>query len=750
MKFLNKCSLHYKYFISYTIILSIPLILIGGFIYQYFIETVRSEVIKNNKQVLSQVQYNLDVKMDELEKIAFQISLNNQLTPYRVTRDGYWGRQALQELNKYKTGNSFIYDLVLYYDKQPFLFSSYSTYQVEEFMDGLFGYTSWNQDQFRQDILHNSLSKVYAPQPIKPLGDNPFITYMVPIPKSATNYGVVMFFIKESSIQLLIQNILEDDGKATFILDREGKLVNTTESSNASQMAVIAPYLQSKADEGTMKLQIKDVDFLVSYTRSPRNGWTYVTLVEEDKIMTRVVFIKKIALISLAATFLLGLCLSYLFMKLNYSPIRKLRQFIESETGESLQQHVNEFEAFQSIVHQMSNKNRSMQSQIIFSRPVLRNFYLHELLRGNIEELSKLNWMVNETGIYFYYDWFRSVILQLDTSEESINEILPQIARKLEEELDQENVGYALDTWENNKIVFIIASESDSPIAFLKQMEKLQMALRIEWGVHATIGVGNAYAKTSEIGKSYIEANTALDYRLIRGKRSIIFIHEVVEGDRALQMVNEMENIRLYIHRGEIEQLSNYLSELIREIKVKNVSLFVVRNICYDLIHLIVTTLNELQQNDQYEAIGYPDVITLLDYETIDELSDMITDISILICRHIEESKNRSSVQWKNELVTYVDEQFTNPQFSLQLMAEQFSVTPPYLSRIFKEETGKTLTQYVNGLRIEKVKKMLADGEDNLQELVEKVGYTNVSSFIRKFKESEGITPGDYRKIYTK
>ncbi|WP_167859136.1 helix-turn-helix domain-containing protein [Paenibacillus cymbidii] len=750
MKFLNKLSLHYKYFISYTIILSIPLILIGGIIYQYFIETVRSEVIKNNKQMLSQVQYNLDVKMDELEKIAFQISLNNQLTPYRVTRDGYWGRQALQELNKYKTGNSFIYDLVLYYDQQPLVFSSYSTYQTEEFMEGLFGYPSWNEDQFRQDILRNSLSKVYAPQQMKLLEDNQFITYLVPIPKSATSYGAVMFFIKASSVQLLIQNILEDDGKATFVLDREGKLINTTEPGSVSQMAVIAPYLQAEADEGTMKLPIKEVNFLVSYTKSPRNGWTYVTLVEEDKIMTRVVWIKKIALLSLAATFLLGLGLSYLFMKLNYSPIRKLRQFIESETGEPLQQHGNEFEAFRHVVRQMSSKNRSMQSQITFSRPVLRNFYLHELLRGNIEELSKLNWLVNETGIYFDFDWFRTVILQLDTSEESIQELLPHMARKLEAELDQEHVGYALDTWETNKIVFIISSESDSPVAFLKQMEKLQLALRTEWQVHATIGVGNAYAKPSEIGKSYIEANTALDYRLIRGKRSIIFIHEAVEGDKALQTVNEMENIRLYIHRGEIDQLSNYLSELIREIKAKHVSLFVVRSICYDLIHLIATTLNELQQNDHYEAMGYPDVITLLDYETIDELSDMITTISIRICRHIEESKNRSSVQWKNELVAYVNSQFTNPQFSLQLMAEQFSVTPPYLSRIFKEETGKTLTQYVNWLRMEKVKKMLADGEDNLQELVEKVGYANVSSFIRKFKESEGITPGDYRKIYTK
>ncbi|MDF2719602.1 MAG: AraC family transcriptional regulator, partial [Paenibacillus sp.] len=50
----------------------------------------------------------------------------------------------------------------------------------------------------------------------------------------------------------------------------------------------------------------------------------------------------------------------------------------------------------------------------------------------------------------------------------------------------------------------------------------------------------------------------------------------------------------------------------------------------------------------------------------------------------------------------------------------------------------------------EKAKELLRAGADNLQDVVERIGYGSVSGFIRKFKESEGITPGEFRTMHHK
>jgi AraC-like DNA-binding protein len=73
-----------------------------------------------------------------------------------------------------------------------------------------------------------------------------------------------------------------------------------------------------------------------------------------------------------------------------------------------------------------------------------------------------------------------------------------------------------------------------------------------------------------------------------------------------------------------------------------------------------------------------------------------------------------------------------------------------YLSRYFKDQTGQTVSQYIQTLRMEKAKELLRAGAESLQEVVERIGYGSVSGFIRKFKETEGVTPGEFRTMHQK
>jgi AraC-like DNA-binding protein len=72
-------------------------------------------------------------------------------------------------------------------------------------------------------------------------------------------------------------------------------------------------------------------------------------------------------------------------------------------------------------------------------------------------------------------------------------------------------------------------------------------------------------------------------------------------------------------------------------------------------------------------------------------------------------------------------------------------MSPFYLSRIFKEETGVGLLEYINTLRIEEGKKLLARGQ-SIVKTAETTGFRDSNAFIRVFKKLTGVTPGQYKE----
>ena len=63
---------------------------------------------------------------------------------------------------------------------------------------------------------------------------------------------------------------------------------------------------------------------------------------------------------------------------------------------------------------------------------------------------------------------------------------------------------------------------------------------------------------------------------------------------------------------------------------------------------------------------------------------------------------------------------------------------------------GYNFTDYIKELRINYAKKLLKETDKAIKGIVEEIGYTDVASFTRTFRQKEGITPGKYREVLTK
>ena len=73
-------------------------------------------------------------------------------------------------------------------------------------------------------------------------------------------------------------------------------------------------------------------------------------------------------------------------------------------------------------------------------------------------------------------------------------------------------------------------------------------------------------------------------------------------------------------------------------------------------------------------------------------------------------------------------------------------LSPKYLSRIFRERTGKRFTEYRIALKIKKAKQLLRKTSQNIARIAERLGYENGETFMKIFKKMTGQTPTEYRK----
>lgn len=100
-----------------------------------------------------------------------------------------------------------------------------------------------------------------------------------------------------------------------------------------------------------------------------------------------------------------------------------------------------------------------------------------------------------------------------------------------------------------------------------------------------------------------------------------------------------------------------------------------------------------------------------------------------------------------SDLLLFIQENVSNPDLSIDLIAQEFAHSGIYLNRLFKQELGCSIYQYILLSRISAAKKYLEAGE-NVQSSCLLSGFNDYSNFIRTFKKITGMTPKQYAKLF--
>lgn len=108
------------------------------------------------------------------------------------------------------------------------------------------------------------------------------------------------------------------------------------------------------------------------------------------------------------------------------------------------------------------------------------------------------------------------------------------------------------------------------------------------------------------------------------------------------------------------------------------------------------------------------------------------------------ESANKKYVV--EQIVNYIEDHYSE-KISLDQIAENMYLSPFYISRIFKSETGNAPIRHLINIRLEKAKELLeSDYTGSIQEVAAQVGYDDAYHFSKLFKKRYGVSPSQARR----
>ncbi|GKX28203.1 AraC family transcriptional regulator [Vallitalea longa] len=745
----NNISYYHKYLISYIIILIIPILFIALYVNGSIFKTLEKEVIANDVNSLYQVKNNIESYHDNMQKIKQEIYLETCKKPFFFKDDPLRGLELIKQLKSYQVTNPFVEDVLLYFCGDKYIYNASGTCPIKIFADEIFHYENWDSQDIYTSI--NKIEKpIYRPAEKVSLPNDfvkEYVTMIYPLSvNSKKPYAIVAFVVPREVFDIRINDIVNNKEKITVIIDNEDNIIITSKMEHVLNDESLSKVIKLKSSQNEIKLDGKV--YIKTYIQTKKTGWKYLTLTPKSCIYEKIRDVRLGFLIGILLIAILGLLFINLSMHINYNPIRKLKNYSENFIH-NVKKTTGELELVREAIDYLSDMNEQLTNEVEYSNEANKQYITLQLLRGAKPYDKKLHEKADRYGVTLN-NYFTVAIIYV-SSKEQYATARGDIIEKVKEDFSDYGIIYTCEHIDCRKIIMILSLEKHDYLMIKEKFIKVQKSIKDVWNISTTIGISDCYNDKEFIPKLYIEASTAVDYRLVKGHGCVIFFSDIIEQEIALKSypTENLKNITSLLKVGNIKAIEDEIDMIVSYIKENNSPIFIARGLCFDIINMIFQTGNNIITDFDNSNIDIPDVFTLSQCDTMDELINIIKDLTHDLCTKIIEQKDKEELSLIHEMVIYIKNNYVDLNFSLLGMADYFNMSQSSLSMYFKDKTGQTILNYITRMKIDKAKELLITTNITLNKLSKAVGYSNTTSFIRRFKQWEEITPGEYRKKFS-
>lgn len=298
--------------------------------------------------------------------------------------------------------------------------------------------------------------------------------------------------------------------------------------------------------------------------------------------------------------------------------------------------------------------------------------------------------------------------------------------------------------FQNDSDCFIIympfGSESEFTVmkGLKDYIQKISYAVKKFFDLKLLWGFSRLSSENYSLSDCYNEAINMLELTPIKGKKE----NETEFEFTSLSIKNE-KNLLNAIQTMNYNSIDRVLVDIFEDLPIDRLAVNIVvgeliavaNKICNELNINIDSINNSLSQfssmaRDNYSKDEF--------FEWNKKLFHCIVDT------YTSQAKGAHKQQYTHLVRDYISKNYSG-NINLKQIALNIGITESYLSTVFKDETGETISTYLTKFRIEKAKEMLKEDVD-IKYLYSLVGFKNYNYFFVAFKKIVGCTPIQFKK----
>jgi AraC-like DNA-binding protein len=385
---------------------------------------------------------------------------------------------------------------------------------------------------------------------------------------------------------------------------------------------------------------------------------------------------------------------------------------------------------------------RKLTAQVENDQELISEYHLLQILSGSTEEKTGKA----DFKSPFAAPNFRCVVIHLDQYQEDINRIKQELLKTALARLTPLAPCGGLIMDKSNLAILLNFTEPDIP-GLEEALKDLWQKGWDEFGLSLSIGIGME-TNADDVHLSCDTARRALSRRLMMGPGSLLFYEEKAEVVRGYFYPYDQEKIIFnHLRLNDEVQTLKALGDFVGEIRdKKDISVDNVIQAFNQLTGSVIKYLMDLRINSREifsDELGL--YHRLVEFEFIDEIQAFFNETlkKIILFQLRKDVQNTSHIK---RILDYIDKN-SDKEFDLNALSDHVGLSYSHVRRVFTDEMGENILNYVYKHKVEASKKLLLETAMTINEIVAKLGFYNKQSFYRFFKKFEGITPHEFRAL---
>lgn len=709
---------------------------------------ISKQVEKTNEAFMNTIQISVDNTINEVESLTTRLYLNDAIHDsfkgnIGENADEYLNIKKVQEtLESNRALHPFIKYIGIYYANHNRIIADFGASKAEnlyeEFLIG--------EEVLQEFHEWKSIVDEHQTRRLYPSGNELIYVQTINDIEVAGNV-VIMVVLKRNDLISEFVDTQKDTTNTYIMLNRQGEIVFTTNNGILRETIKNGDVDLSKKFQHTSGM-------MVSTLTSKNSHLTHIYGIRSDEYYKEINRMMQIDTFIILLLLVSGVLLALYYSRKHYKPIKTILKTISGEKGyrkdEDEMQKINS--SVKSIIltrekYVNKYKNVIFQSRLL---SILRDGKgaqtIEQLIDSFDEKFEFKAYMATTVSIIDYSEWYGGMDTATDEEEALLNCAISNVI----EELLGSEVGLISVPCKPGLVLYILGTnqaDEEGKEHIKTALIKAQNISKNDVGIYYTTLGSEMFSDINDLKVAY---RTLQEFEMVDKTRKDdnVFCDEI-EWNQDTFRISELHEIQVenYIKSNNADDALRVIFGILDKLSAPHTNYTDNFNyVKFTLLGLFV----RLSTNDNIDRIqeAFFNIDSGQGESATERLKKAVSSVVEYLCEfYANKALLEESDKIVDEVIEYINQNYFNPEVNVNQLGRVFGISPNYLSKRFKLQTGEMLKDYLADVRIKQAKKELRTTNNKIADISRHVGFVELTSFNRAFKRYVGISPSQYREI---